>query len=141
MNEELTDFLDGAYCLDHILHCFFKEAEIPLFLLVQAHTGALIGGAIVLKFLMQLQIDRSAPLTIYVQQQFEEAVRVFLATVRYGPLSSNSESPLLSSLEGFKEGWCGGIYLDWDFPHSRFDLIHSMAVFTKEDKDQPSLGV
>jgi hypothetical protein len=138
MKAELTAFLNDAYCFDHVLLRFFKEAEIPLFLSIQAHTGALIGGAMALKFLMRLHVDNSGPLTIYVDQQFEETIEKFLVIMRYNPV--DSEAPLFWSKAGFV-GWADGIFSDWDFSHSGFQLLHKMAVFIRKDNPEQRIEV
>jgi hypothetical protein len=118
LEQEVKGLLSDAYCIDRLLLGFFSTMQIPGFMSIQSHTGALIAGSIALKFLLRDPSLGQSPLTLYVESFFKNVITDFLQTAGYTVHTHDST-------------WVGeGITADWDT--TRFSLLDKALMFTKE---------
>jgi hypothetical protein len=127
LGQEVGCFLSNAYCIDKLLLGFFSTTQIPGFIAVQSHTGALIAGSIALKFLLRDSSLCQSPLTIYVESCYETMLTDFLQSAAGYTLHMHDST------------WVGEeITADWNI--IQFNLLDKVLMFTKKS-DNISTGV
>jgi hypothetical protein len=93
---DLACFKSSAYSLDKLLLHFLEPQSIHHFLTMQAHSGAVIAGSVVLKFFKRHRLDNNT-LTLYVHHSFHTMVASFLSYAGYSEACPTHPSSLTGS--------------------------------------------